>query len=319
MKKAYLYTFILVALLSFEIACTKPNDSKATTEETIIDSTELAQGFQLLESGCFACHSPAGNHDDRVAPPMIAVKKHYIDEQTSKEEFTKDLVTFVLDPNEEHSKMPGALKKFGLMPKLNFNEEQLGLIAQYIYETEIEAPEWFEQHYKEERKKNRGADKNLSPIKRGLNYVMATKSVLGKNLLGTIKAEGADKAVEFCNLNAINLTDSMSKTQNVHINRMSDQPRNPNNLAKEPFLSKILEYKGQLKEGKELKGGSLLYNEKEYTYFPIVTNKMCLQCHGNKTQINKKTLAKINSLYPEDKAKNYKENELRGIWTVEIP
>jgi len=46
---------------------------------------------------------------------------------------------------------------------------------------------------------------------------------------------------------------------------------------------------------------------------------MCMQCHGSENeQIDNNTLAKINELYPDDKATGYGVGELRGIWVVEM-
>ena len=54
-------------------------------------------------------------------------------------------------------------------------------------------------------------------------------------------------------------------------------------------------------------------------YYPIITNELCMQCHGQTgQQISPGTLAKITALYPNDKAVNYKVNQLRGIWVVEM-
>ena len=60
-------------------------------------------------------------------------------------------------------------------------------------------------------------------------------------------------------------------------------------------------------------------NGKMVGYYPIVTNQMCLQCHGKAYKdINDATLNKINKLYPNDQATGYLENELRGIFVVEM-
>ena len=59
--------------------------------------------------------------------------------------------------------------------------------------------------------------------------------------------------------------------------------------------------------------------DKMVGYYPIETNKMCLQCHGlPNTQILPATLTKLKHLYPTDKAIGYGENELRGIWVIEM-
>lgn len=54
-------------------------------------------------------------------------------------------------------------------------------------------------------------------------------------------------------------------------------------------------------------------------YYPIETNDMCMKCHGTpEKQITSETLSKIKKLYPTDKAFGYSENEIRGIFVVEM-
>lgn len=319
MKKTIIYSLFILIAFSFVWSCTESN------KNTKASAQELAEGLALMETNCLSCHTPIGNKDTRIAPPLIAIKKHYIGSKTTKKEFTEALVAYVKNPTKEASKMPGALEKFGVMPKVFLSDEDLSKIATYMYDTELEAPEWFEKHYEKEHRKGKGYHKeqgnvkNLSPLEKGQRLAMQTKAVLGKNLLGAIQTKGTVGALQFCNTKAIHLTDSMSKELNANIIRLSDQPRNPANKADEPFLSKIKEYKMLLAEGKELKGGTVALNDKSYNYYPILTNAMCLQCHGKKNiQIKPETITKIEELYPEDKAIGYKENELRGIWVVEL-
>jgi hypothetical protein len=53
-------------------------------------------------------------------------------------------------------------------------------------------------------------------------------------------------------------------------------------------------------------------------YYPIVTNTMCLQCHGKKDALQPELLRKLANLYPADQAVGYAENEVRGIWSVRM-
>ena len=60
-------------------------------------------------------------------------------------------------------------------------------------------------------------------------------------------------------------------------------------------------------------------NGKMVGYYPIVTNALCVKCHGNKDiDIEQPTFRKIKALYPSDKALGYSVNELRGMWKVEM-
>jgi hypothetical protein len=44
---------------------------------------------------------------------------------------------------------------------------------------------------------------------------------------------------------------------------------------------------------------------------------MCLNCHGTPGKhIQDATLTKIQQLYPEDRAVNFKEGDLRGLWHI---
>ena len=90
-----------------------------------------------MEDNCYACHNTQGT-DNMLAPPMSRVKDHYWDEDISKDEFVKAIVDWVENPSEENSVMPGARRKFGLMPKQEFDAEALKSIAEYMYDSDLD-------------------------------------------------------------------------------------------------------------------------------------------------------------------------------------
>ena len=45
---------------------------------------------------------------------------------------------------------------------------------------------------------------------------------------------------------------------------------------------------------------------------PIVMQPMCVSCHGSPEQISPEVKAKLNELYPNDKAVGYQPGQLRG-------
>ena len=55
--------------------------------------------------------------------------------------------------------MIGAVDKFKAMPKQEFKEDDLTKIASYIYDNEIETPEWFEDHFQQKHKNGQGMGK----------------------------------------------------------------------------------------------------------------------------------------------------------------
>lgn len=153
----------------------------------------------------------------------------------------------------------------------------------------------------------------------GLKYASTTKGMLGKNLITAISTNGTEKALEFCNEKAYQLTDSVAIALNTSIKRVSDNPRNPKNAASEIELEHIAAYKKKLESGEKAEPMMQEIGNKMVAYYPITTNQMCLQCHGKpNTNITPAVLNKINQLYPEDRAIGYDVNQLRGLLVIEM-
>lgn len=113
-----------------------------------ISQSSAHPGKKLLETYCYACHNPTTSEDSRLAPPMIAIKKHYINSSTTKADFVNSIQAWIKNPNEEDAKMFGAVRRFGVMIKQPFAEDDIKLIADYMFDNDIEQPEWFEDHEK---------------------------------------------------------------------------------------------------------------------------------------------------------------------------
>jgi hypothetical protein len=308
---------ILFSSLAFIASC---GNEKGTEEVVSVNITH--EGKKLMELNCNACHSPSAGENARIAPPMIAVKKQYLEKGTSKEDFIASIQKWVENPSEYISKMPGAVRKFGLMPKAEYSKETIEKIADYLFTNELEKPEWFDEHYKKQhgkkgkKMKGKGA---LSYADIGMKYALSTKSQLGKNLMGAIQSKGIENAVTFCNVRAMPITDSMSTENNARIKRVSDKPRNPNNRANTVELAHILTFKNQLTNKEHIKPIVEEEGDRVNFYFPITTNAMCLQCHGTLEQeLKLSTYDKIKALYPDDEAIGYEENQVRGIWSIEF-
>lgn len=338
--KNFSYILIFVLLVS---GCknTEKEQYQATSSKEDFSKQKEHPGKKLMETNCYLCHDPSTDHDSRIAPPMIAVKKHYLTNNITKEEFIASFQNWIKNPTQENSKMYGAVKKFGVMPNTPYPEKTIYQIADYIFDNKIEQPEWFEAHYNEERGKGLGQRNGLQKRERkgqnqsslqlefdktnktyseiGLHYALSTKKQLGKNLMGTIQKKGTIEALIFCNERAYPLTDSMATVHNAVIKRVSDKPRNQQNSANEIELKHIEKFKTLLQEGKEIEPIVVENDENVNFYYPITTNSMCLQCHGKvNEQINSKTYTKIKALYPDDKAIAYDVNNVRGIWSIKF-
>ncbi|TXF88040.1 DUF3365 domain-containing protein [Neolewinella aurantiaca] len=315
---------LLAALLAILItSCNSPTPPD-TNHDLPDDPAVLAQiqaGKSLLEANCQSCHSPEAQLTGRLAPSMLMVKNHYLNDSTTLSGFTADIVRFVGRPSKGYSKMPGAVGRFGLMPQLQYPEEDLKAIAAFVYHADLEDPEWLEKQRLGERRSDQDSpDAAESFADRGRRFAMQTKSVLGSNLLKAIQAGGPEHAVSFCNVRAETLTDSSGTAQNISIRRVSDRPRNPDNAADSLQLFQIAALREDLARGKTQP--YRLYEEKEIItgYYPIITNDMCLKCHGDTTDdLSPATLSALRELYPADQATGYAANQLRGIWVVEMP
>ena len=308
-KRTYTIAILFTGIIAVLACKTGKNPAQGIKKE---------EGLVLMEQNCYTCHSPNATESNRLAPPMIAVKKHYFTEKMSEEQFVNDLVSFVLNPTDEKSKMPGAKRRFNLMPKVEYSKSDVEKIAKYIYRNNIEQPEWFEEHYKKEMGNgNQMMEEDTSFLAKGKKLSMRAQQELGKNLMGALNKGGAVHAMNFCNDKAMFLTDSMANVLKVNVKRVSDKNRNPKNATNESEIAYIQLLKDNLKMGIEPKPTSKVIDGKKVGYYPIMTNQMCMQCHGSEAEINSETIEKISKYYPADKAKGYKPNEIRGLWVVE--
>ncbi|WP_232771598.1 hypothetical protein [Tenacibaculum sp. Bg11-29] len=217
--------FALLLMIVFIFSCKNSKNKLLSKDKTVLDRKEKEHpGKKLMETNCYVCHNPTATSEDRIAPPMVAIKKHYIKNNTTKEEFINSMQNWIENPTKENVKMFEAVKRFGLMPKQTFPDETIKVISDYMFDNEIKQPSWFENHYNKEKGKRSGvvnkegkqkerernSFNNLPYNERGLKYALTTKSVLGKNLMSTIQKEGTLAALNFCNERAYPLTDSMS-------------------------------------------------------------------------------------------------------------
>ena len=167
--------------------------------------------------------------------------------------------------------------------------------------------------------KDSGKKRVLSPLEKGRKIALQTKSTLGSNLKRAISTNGTAGALSFCSTSAIPLTAGMATAHKAKIKRVSDKNRNPMNKANRSELQYINEVKSALAKKQKIKPKLIKTPTGHMGYYPIVSNKMCLQCHGSPNKdIAPDVYSAIKKLYPADKAIGYKSNQLRGIWVIEM-
>jgi hypothetical protein len=166
---------------------------------------------------------------------------------------------------------------------------------------------------------NNTAESSINYLSEEKKIANEAQSALGKNLTTAINAKGTAYAVEFCNVQAIPITDSMANILEASLKRVTDKTRNPKNQANEDELAFIKKMKEEMQAGMAPEPLVTELNGKMVGYYPIVTNALCVKCHGNKdVDIEQPTFRKIKALYPSDKALGYSVNNLRGMWVVEM-
>jgi len=155
-------------------------------------------------------------------------------------------------------------------------------------------------------------------IKKGQEVINQTFAVLAGKLQGAMKEGGVPNAINYCNLNAMPIVDSLSKAYDCTIRRTTLKARNPANIAKGEEAQILKEYEAAALEGKALTPIVQHDQTKTISFFaPIKVNAFCLQCHGKVGETLKETdYALIKKHYPNDAATGYTAGDLRGMWRV---
>ena len=315
-KISVVLLLLMLPLILFKVTgCTSNNQRIQNNEDTLPDPVSLA----LLDTYCLSCHIQGEAQSNKLAPTFSEIKQHYLKSNDTQQSFVSAFIEFMNNPSAQTSQMPAAIVKYGLMPKMSLPEDYIRQIAAHLYNADTDSEIWKEQ-LAQVRLTSHAVDTSLSYEALGLKYATATKSELGKNLLEAITSLGTPGAIEFCNTRAFHITDSMAKAFNVKIKRVTDKPRNPDNMANAVEIDYIESLKILRAKGSVLPPKVVESDDKIFGFYPIETNKMCLQCHGGKnTDIFPETEKRIVDLYPTDRATGYSENQVRGIWVVEMP
>lgn len=154
-------------------------------------------------------------------------------------------------------------------------------------------------------------------ISAGNHTVARTFDTLRNSLLKAIHEKGFPGAITFCNEKAYAMTNTYADS--ITVRRTAVRYRNPENRPDSLESSVLKEMAEQMKTA-ATPGIKLVRNTStgEIHFFkPIMLQPLCLNCHGApEKQIQNTTLARIQELYPDDGAVNFKEGDLRGVWHI---
>lgn len=149
------------------------------------------------------------------------------------------------------------------------------------------------------------------------------KGELGK----AMKEGGPIQAITVCNKVAPHIAEQLSAKYNMHVARTSLKTRNPNN-APDAWETKVLKQfeerhaKGESADKMAFaevieEGGKKEFRFMKAIGMPPLEKMPCLKCHGE--HIDAKVAAKLDELYPDDKARGYKVGDIRGAFTIRQP
>ena len=153
--------------------------------------------------------------------------------------------------------------------------------------------------------------------------VMEFMGQLKGELKGAMKADGPVNAINVCKEKAPAIAASLSEKHGWDIARTSLKTRNSAN-APDAWESKILnEFEARKAKGEAVKPMAHFEavendGKKNFRFMKAIpTGEVCLKCHGS--EIKPGIKAKLQELYPNDKATGFKLGDIRGAFTITQP
>lgn len=134
-----IFFFISSLLLITATSCkdTKKLAENKLSQTAIAQNIKESKGYKLMEQKCFICHFPVpdgSRRNEMIAPPMLRVQEHYKPLYPIKEDFVSAVKLWIKEPSEDKIQMPGAARKFGIMPYLPYPDEEIQQIAETLFE-----------------------------------------------------------------------------------------------------------------------------------------------------------------------------------------
>ena len=154
---------------------------------------------------------------------------------------------------------------------------------------------------------------------KGAEIVNLTQSELLTNVSHAMKLGGPEYAIDFCNLRAMRIKDSLSLLHNCQIRRIAIKYRNPLDKPRtKTEEDQLYAYRDAGEKGEPSKPKVFLFDDRIEYYHPIyINNGACLMCHGDPdTQIVEQAMDRIRAHYPDDLATGFAMNDFRGAWKI---
>lgn len=149
---------------------------------------------------------------------------------------------------------------------------------------------------------------------------------LGGHLKKEMQANGPVQAINVCKEIAPEIANQLSIENGWSVSRVTTKTRNSLLGTTDMWEREALaEFEAAAAKGEkysEMKKTAVV-DENGQFYFrymkPLAIKPVCLTCHGSEDQIPAPVKAELEKLYPFDKAKGYKQGELRGAVSIKQP
>lgn len=153
--------------------------------------------------------------------------------------------------------------------------------------------------------------------------VIKFASELKGELMAAMQSGGGLAAIEICSKKAPEISAKISEETGWTVRRTALKTRNQTNAPDEWELKTLQSFEKRLAKGED--ASSMEFSEvlksngaESYRYMKsIPIRPPCLNCHGE--EISSKLHEKINELYPNDKAVDFKLGDIRGAFSITQP
>lgn len=163
--------------------------------------------------------------------------------------------------------------------------------------------------------------KEMNVKQEGIKYIKMLGGALKGELQTHMKADKTGlSAMGFCTAKADDITNEVNSKlpKYASVRRTALKTRNPNNAADALDQKVMAEYEASIEAKTFLPAEIKVLEEGDTTrvYKPLLTQGVCLKCHGS--DISQEIQDEIKIHYPKDQAIGFKEGSLRGMIVAEI-
>ena len=167
------------------------------------------------------------------------------------------------------------------------------------------------------------AEDNSGRVNASREAVKSFFTELKSALQQALATGGPTNAIQVCEEKAPQIAATLSDQKGWYIGRTSLKTRNHTNEPDDWERSVLEQFEARRAAGEdpqqlEFSAIVTINGQKRFRYMKAIpTQSLCLTCHGD--NIAPEVIQKIDQLYPGDKARGFKEGDLRGAFTISQP